>query len=364
MPSEIAQFRPVAGRLSDGRSAGARSVNVSFGAVGLEIAGSDDPIPAVWPYATLGCGTPLTRKSVDVLLNCKHALDATLFISSPEFVQEVARRAPQLTTTAVRWRWLKPMLAVSSVIALLVGAAFLFDFSPARWAARALPDDAREALGRQVVQSMSNNRRRCNSPDGLKALDALTDRIAASSGLTDRFKVIVVDWSLLNAFAAPGEQIVLTRELIEKAETPEEVAGVLAHEMGHGIERHPESGIIRALGFMAAAEIMLGGGGGTIGNAGVLLAQLSYTRAAEREADDHAVRMLKAAQISQKGFVDFFRRVEKQDGGGPIGKVDILRTHPQIAERVERIAKSPAYATLPALEPWQWQALKRICRLN
>lgn len=68
---------------------------------------------------------------------------------------------------------------------------------------------------------------------------------------------MVVDWDLLNAFAVPGNKILLTKELIEKADGPEEVAGVLAHEMGHGIALHPETGIIRAVGLAAALELMM-----------------------------------------------------------------------------------------------------------
>ena len=100
--------------------------------------------------------------------------------------------------------------------------------------------------------------------------------------------MIVIDWPLLNAFAAPGEQIVLTHGIISKAESADEIAGVLAHEMGHGIEMHPESGLVRAIGMMAAIDLMLGGSGGTLANFGALLAQLSYTRDAERVAAGRA----------------------------------------------------------------------------
>ncbi len=154
------------------------------------------------------------------------------------------------------------------------------------------------------------------------------------------FKVVVVDWGLLNAFATPGEQIVLTRGLIAKAESADEVAGVLGHEMGHGIEMHPETGIVRAIGLSAAVELMVGGGGGTLGNVGMVLAQLSYTREAEREADDHALAILKKAQISHRGFADFFKRlsdIEEKMGGTGIGSVDIMRSHPQTLDRRKHV---------------------------
>ena len=90
----------------------------------------------------------------------------------------------------------------------------------------------------------------------------LTERLSKAAPGSEPFNVRVYDWSLMNAFAVPGGQIVLTKGLIDKAETPDEVAGVLAHEMGHGIEMHPETGIIRSIGLAAAVEVMLGGAGG------------------------------------------------------------------------------------------------------
>ncbi len=59
---------------------------------------------------------------------------------------------------------------------------------------------------------------------------------------------------------------------------------------------------------------MLGGSGGTLANIGIVLAQLSYSRAAEREADVHALEILKRAGISAKGFAGFFTRVTKLEG--------------------------------------------------
>ena len=114
---------------------------------------------------------------------------------------------------------------------------------------------------------------------------------------------------VVNAFALPGEQIVVLRGLIEEADSPDEVAGVIAHEMGHGLELHPETGIVKALG-MSAAVLLIFGDSSSIGNWGAHLLQLSYTRSAEREADVHALRILKAADISPKGISDFFKRLE------------------------------------------------------
>jgi predicted Zn-dependent protease len=195
----------------------------------------------------------------------------------------------------------------------------------------------------------------------------LTDRVSKAASVSTPFRVRVYDWSLMNAFAVPGGQIVLTKGLIDKAETADEVAGVLAHEMGHGIELHPETGIIRSIGLAAAVEVMLGGSGGALANAGLVLAQLDYSRGAERQADQRALELLEGASIAPKGLADFFTRVmkmEEDDGSyaAKAGKIGWLRSHPPAAERAEIIRHQHDYPSTPALDAQAWQDLKSICR--
>ena len=66
------------------------------------------------------------------------------------------------------------------------------------------------------------------------------------------------------SFDVPGGQIVLTRGLVRTAGSADEVAGVLAHELGHTLELHPETGLVRAMGLAAAAQLMFAGSAGTV----------------------------------------------------------------------------------------------------
>jgi predicted Zn-dependent protease len=351
-----------AGRLSDGKTAATERVDVRLSDRGVEIARAGGAAPLIWPYGALATATPLGRHASDVLLSYSYMPGASLFVADPKFAAHLASAAPHLSARAQRWRWARPLLAVGAAIVLIIAAVWALELSPARAVAGLMPDGVRQSLGKQVIQSLAGKRRVCAAPAGRSALDKLTQRLSAASGSDTRFSVTVVDWNLLNAFAAPGEQIVLTRELIDRARSPDEVAGVLAHEMGHGLELHPESGIVRVVGLNAAIELMLGGGSGTLTNIGLLLTQLSYTRAAEREADAHALRMLESAGISPQGIVAFFRRIESIEGrrGGSDG-LDILRSHPQTAERAKIAAERPSYPSTPALGEADWQALRTIC---
>lgn len=369
MPSDAAATAPRSpnhfARLSDGKSAGAHDAKVLFALRGLEIADATTGHRQTWDYDTLKAGEPIRRHSVDVLLSSARAPGASLFVPGPEFARELAERAPHLTARSERWRHARPwIIGVLAVLALMaLGRAV--GFSPSHAIANFLPETWRERLGREAIRSMTEGRKRCVEPEGLVALDKLMKRLSDGSGRKEPFKVVVADWSLMNAFAVPGSQIVMTKGLIDKAGSADEVAGVLAHEMGHGIELHPETGIIRAVGLAAALEFMVGGTGGSLANLGVALAQLSYTRAAEHEADLQAISLLRQAQISPKGFGNFFKRVaeiESEEGfGKSLKEFDLLRTHPPTAARAELVRQQPGYPATPALDEASWRALQAIC---
>ena len=361
MPSDLerAAGRAFTARYTDGRSAAAATVQVRLDERGIAIAihGAE---PLIWPYGALSTAAPLHAGAHDVLVRYAHQKGATLFVEDGAFTAGLAAAAQHLTVRAVRIKHATPWLWAFAGVLMITAIVWAMNLSPARMVAHLLPDSTRAALGAQVVRSMSANRRLCTSPDGVGALARMVGRLSEAADARKPFRVVVVDWGLVNAFAAPGEQIVLTRGLIGQAGGPDEVAGVLAHEMGHGLELHPETGVVRATGIAAAIELMSGGSSGMLANIGQLLLQLSYTRAAESEADQQALRLLRGAKISQQGIIDFFSRVEKQDGSGA-GRVDMLRTHPQIAERKRIAASVPSYPATPALSEADWQALKAIC---
>lgn len=354
-------------------TAGSRPVTVRFTATGLQFSTGDAGTELiVWPFSRLEAAVPISHDSGDVLLKLLPERDATLFVASPEFVSRLVAHAPRLGTGSTRWQAARPWVYIASVMVAVIFGLWVADVKISREIARLLPDSVRISMGEAALRSLTGDKRTCETPDGRRALDALTARLATASGSTAKFKVSVVDWKLLNAFAVPGEQIVLTRDLIEKVDSADEVAGVLAHEMGHGIELHPEANLVRALGLSATFELVMGGGtsGSTIANFGLLLLQFNYSRADERAADDHALRILRAARIAPRGLGNFMRRIQQIETGKSKTSVarektwvvDILSTHPQTAERAATIDRQEAYEATPALNPAEWQALRDLCR--
>ena len=84
-------------------------------------------------------------------------------------------------------------------------------------------------------------------------------RLKADEGTVGPLAITVINLPFENAFATAGGHMVITARLIEMAHSPEEVAGVLAHEIGHGIERHPEVALVRGVGLAVLMEFITGG---------------------------------------------------------------------------------------------------------
>lgn len=351
------------GAFSDGRSAASSNVDVRLSHDGVAFHSSAVAL-TIWPYSDLNAAEPLTTHSEDCLLGSVKDPDATLYISNKQFVQDLADRAPQLSAYASRIRAARPWIWTAAAVTGLVLTAWAADISPARTVANFLPESTRVQFGENVIASLARNAKTCSTPDGDRALQKITERLLVNSDKDRRFTIRVLNLPVVNAFAVPGEQIVLTRQLLAQASGGDEIAGIIAHEMGHGIERDPEVGFIRALGLTAAIQFMTGGGTSNLANIGLLLAQLSYSRRAERAADNHAIRLSKQAQISLDGLKTFFQRMqgkEKKRRKSVSRSTSFLRSHPMTDDRLQAFDAVETYPTRPTLTDNEWQSLKAIC---
>ena len=210
MPSDL--HDPNAGRSgtyarwSDGVSAEAQDASVSFGATSLEIALKSSGRRRSWRYPTLRTGEPVRQRSVDVLLNSTSEPGATLLVPGMAFATELSRRAPHLNVRAERWRHAQPWLIGTLAVGLLIAISSALGLSPAHALASVLPQSWRAKLGHEAVRSMTEGKKRCTDKAGLAAIEMLTKRLSDGSGRAEPFKVIISDWSLMNAFAVPGSQ--------------------------------------------------------------------------------------------------------------------------------------------------------------
>ena len=172
------------------------------------------------------------------------------------------------------------------------------------------------------------------------------------------FTFIVLDQPVINAFAAPGGVIALHSGLILLADTQDEVAGVLSHEIAHITQLHMyrafEKGkTMNVLAMLAMLGLILASGGdgdvisGAVAGtqAAAAQAQINFTRHNEVEADRVGIRTLAAAGYDPQGMADFFGKMSKTNRANGEGPPEFLRTHPmsvdRIAEAENRIQNLP-----------------------
>ena len=183
--------------------------------------------------------------------------------------------------------------------------------------------------------------------------------LAASSDQPEAaFTFVVLDQPIINAFAAPGGVIALYSGLILLAETQDEVAGVLSHEIAHITQLHMYRAFEKAktmniLAMLAMLGLILASGGNgeviqgaVMGSQAIAAqAQINFTRHNEVEADRVGIRTLSAAGYDPQGMADFFDKMGKKSRASGEGPPEFLRTHPvsvnRIAEAKSRIQNLP-----------------------
>lgn len=230
------------------------------------------------------------------------------------------------------------------------------------WVVDRVPIEQEARLGELVL---AQSHARWTLHDSGPAVEALRDiGSRVTPGSRYRYRWLLADAPEVNAFAAPGGVIVVFSGLIREAASPEELAGVLAHEVAHVELRHSLRAAVKGLGLRAALSLVLGdGAGGALAGAAADLTELKFSRDAEREADIDGLRRLQGARIDPQGMLQFFARLEGRAGQGA-SISGWLSSHPQPGERRDLLAAQLAAVhgrSEPAPQPLaiDWPAVQR-----
>ncbi len=174
-------------------------------------------------------------------------------------------------------------------------------------------------------------------------------------------EIMVVDSRMVNAMALPGGLIILYVPLIRLTETPEELAAVMAHELGHVIHRDPLRKMIRQMGIAATLALLRGDSSTLLENTIRNLLDLKYTRDQESAADDFALETLVAAGIDPIHFAAIMEKLDPGRGGGESKLVKYLSTHPHRGERVEKARRASAqFASAGDDSTIDWPRVKKL----
>lgn len=259
--------------------------------------------------------------------------------------------------------------AIAAVI-VLIPTVLLFNMdSLSAVAARHIPVEWEENLGEQVLKQYRINNHFYDQKQADALLQPLVQPLLdANADKRFTFRFHINRDEQVNAFALPGGYVVINSGLILRAETPEELLGVVAHEMAHVTEQHGMRNIIGSAGIYLTVNAILGDVSGLlalIADAAPFLLNQSYSRSFETESDEKGAALLLAANIDPRGLARFFEKLKEEEekrlkemageDNQELAKatLSMISTHPATEDRIahlEKITAVPKHATFRDLD--------------
>lgn len=308
------------------------------------------------------------------IANVKRPPGARLAVRGIEHMKAALEVLPKLPTHQRRDSWrqgrtiaLATAALASVIVAYLYGIPLLADrlvtMFPAEWEER-----IGAAADAQVEASLTNGKGYsvCDTnPDSLanRALARFAEE--AFSGLNSPFKpaITVVRSDVPNAFALPGGRVYYLSSMIQASRNSDEFAGVLAHELGHVYHRHGMQSLISTSTTGLLVGFVLGDltGLSVAGAVGASLIDNRFSRDAERQSDEFAVRTAQRIGFDPKGLVDLLDRVASDDAFSRA--LALFSSHPLTEERRRALESMSPDALEPggAFSAEEWQAIRNLC---
>jgi Zn-dependent protease with chaperone function len=348
-------------RFYDGRSNRKRVVSLTLGD-SCEIL-EDGQAVATWPFDSI--------RRVDapdgvLRVSCQAALPlARLEISDTDLAGQLIARCPKLDDDVpgrggsgkiVGWS----LAAVASIIFVTVYGVPLI----AERLTPLVPISLEQRIGEASEKQMRLvfDGKVCEAPKGLAAFRKLVTTLRSAAGLDNSVDAAVLSSVIPNAFALPGGKIYLFNALLDKAHNSDEIAGVLAHELGH--VKHRDS--MRNLIYNGGTSFMIGllfgdvTGSSTLLFASRTMFEASYTREAETAADAFSIGLMHKLGRSPKPMGELLFRIT---GNEKDKNFSFLSNHPFTEDRLALMRQEDRPPTSPPiLSDDEWLALRDICK--
>jgi len=221
--------------------------------------------------------------------------------------------------------------------------------------------ETEEKLGDMFWEHLGDEGEQITDSLTIVAMDSMVSLICSSNEIPrERIKVHVFRADVVNAFALPGGHLVVNSALIQDCKSPEQLCGVLAHEIGHIELRHVMSKLAREIGTAVLMNMTVGGGDAAqVGEVVGVLSSKAFDRDMEREADLKAVEYLTQAQIDPHPFADFLYLTSN---GETEEAFEWLSTHPASKERMEYVLEEISkrqFDVKPVLAAVTWAELQK-----
>jgi Zn-dependent protease with chaperone function len=318
----------------DGLRSQALPVGLMIGASGIEVRG--ESLERGYDWARVHVSERLQRAPRVI----RFADGAFCEVSDQARLDAVLRAAGYQDSWVARTqrRWSHVLGAVVVLVAAIL-ALYRWGLPVAAdYAARRIPLKVEKLIGARAARIIEEQ----FAPSKLEGQQAdrvrrVFDSIVPSDGRD--FRVVLRDGGPFgaNAFALPGGTIVVTDQLVQLAPEDAALAGVLAHEIGHVESRHVMRQVISSTVVGAVVTLIAGDVSGVMAGLPAALANLSYSRDMEREADAYAIQLLKRRNVPIEPLAALLQRLQTAHKGEGQGWARYLKTHPDTDDRIAAI---------------------------
>ena len=344
-----------AGALFDGKSARKHAVDVELTPreIILKRPGQE---PIHWFYPNLRWAANTTNPFHIEHGDINSEYLETLVVDDPGFYESVSRIAPDSFCSAGKKTELNWKLYVAGILILLFSAYVFAKAVPTFLADRMIdkiPVEWEVTLGQSILKILPLEQN--PDQDVLAVLQDTVDLLEQSVEGSQPYDLRIYIWSEkeVNALALPGGIILVSQGLLKKAESPEELAGVIAHEIQHVLLRHSTRGILRNLAQSMLVALLVGDVNSTMDkvvNLASTLETLGLSREMEEEADREGMELVLTANIDPHGMIRIFEKLmregssEKEEINQQVNSNDIkifsyFSTHPSSSDRLSNLEK-------------------------
>lgn len=260
------------------------------------------------------------------------------------------------------------LIRFSITLAVLVGLWFAFSRIPVKESLdhMSFGDFNEEKFGKLAMDAVLMESKEIKSDSIDQTMNVIVQRLSKGNLFpSDKFHIHVVNNNEVNAFALPGNHVVVHTGLIYMCENSEELAGVLAHEIAHLEKRHVIQRM-RTEGIITLLEgAVAQGGGSAVASAVGELAGLAFSRDQENEADEVGFTFLTNSNIRPNGMATLFRKMKQESElSGYIP--EFMSTHPELESRAQNIEMKCAglpNTFVPIMTDEEWENFQVNVRL-
>jgi len=226
-----------------------------------------------------------------------------------------------------------------------------------------LTKDNERRLGKLVLGAIRTGHEELAADSITQYIEDVKNRICESNGLADSSIILhIIAQHDVNAFALPGRHLVVYSHLLAYCQSPEELAGVLSHEIAHIENRHVMHKLAKEVGVMMLMTIAGGESGSTIlKETARILSSTAFDRDQESQADASAVQYMAKAGIDPEHLATLLFRLSRENATMP-EYLEFLSTHPNASDRaaeIMRLRKSQEFTPRPISSDSEWTSLQQ-----